>query len=281
MSFQAEISRINPTCFLFLIDQSTSMFDPIMGVPGNRKKAEFVAEALNKVIQNLVVLASKDVEVRRYYQIGVIGYGSNVGPALGGNLTGQELVWVDDIYANPLRVEERMKKESDGAGGFIEVKTKFPVWFDPVANGNTPMCQALKLVSDILDKWVQEHKLSYPPTVINLTDGEATDGDPRPVAERLKSMSTSDGNVVLLTLHVSSNQSSQQNFFPNNTETLPDEPSKVMYEMSSPLTKQMMKTAEELLGKPLQEGAKGIVYNAEIAGVVQALDIGTRPANLR
>ena len=73
MPYEAEISRTNPTCFLFLIDQSTSMMDPIMGVIGNDRKADLVADALNNVIQHLVVLASKDVDVRRYYQIGVIG----------------------------------------------------------------------------------------------------------------------------------------------------------------------------------------------------------------
>ena len=281
MPYQAEISRVNPTCFLFLIDQSISMLNPIMGVPGNQRKAEFVADVLNNFIQNLVVLASKDVDVRRYYQIGVIGYGSSVGPALGGNLTGRELVWVDEIYSNPLRIEERMKKESDGAGGFIEVKTKFPVWFDPIANGNTPMCQVLQIACDYLSKWVQEYKFSYPPTVINLTDGEATDGDPRPFAEAIRSISTTDGNTVLLTLHVSSSPYSQQIFFPNSTEILPDDASKVMFEMSSLLTPNMMKTAEELLGTPLSPGAKGIVYNSQISGIVQALEIGTRPANLR
>lgn len=281
MSYQAEISRSNPTCFLFLIDHSSSMAAPIMGVPGNPRKAEFVADALNKVIHNLVVLASKDVEVRKYYQVGVIGYGSSVGPALGGNLTGKELVWVDELYANPLRIENRIKKEPDGAGGIIEVQNKFPVWFDPMANGSTPMCQALQLSHDILARWVAENKLSFPPTVINLTDGESTDGDPRQPAEALTNLSTSDGNVVLLTVHVSSNQYSQQAFFPNTTEVLPDEASKVAFEMSSALPPSMMKTASELLGTPLSEGARGIVYNAEISGIVQALEIGTRPANLR
>jgi hypothetical protein len=281
MTYQAEISRANPTCFLFLIDQSTSMMEPIMGVPGNPRKAEFVADALNRVIQNLVVLASKDVEVRNYYQIGVIGYGSTVGPALGGNLTGKELVWVEEIYSNPLRVEDRVKKESDGAGGFIEVNTKFPVWFDPVANGNTPMCQALKLAESVLSKWVDENRMSFPPTVINLTDGEANDGDPREPAEAIKALSTSDGNVIFLTLHASSNNAFQPAVFPNNTEVLPNDAAKVMFEMSSTLPEHMHKYAEELSEQSFAEGAKGIVYNAGIAEIVRALDIGTRPANLR
>src|SRR5664279_764112 len=98
MAYESEISRSNPTCFLFLVDHSTSMVDPIMGVPGNPRKAQFAADALNKVIQSLVVSASKDVDVRRYYQIGVLGYGASVTSLLGGELQGQDLVWIDEIY---------------------------------------------------------------------------------------------------------------------------------------------------------------------------------------
>ena len=281
MAYQAEISRVNPTCFLFLIDQSGSMADPIMGVPGNLRKAEVVADALNRCIQNLIVKASKDVDVRRYYQIGALAYGGTSGTALGGSLAEQELVWVDDLYLNPTRIEEREKKESDGAGGFIQVKTKFPVWIDPVAAGQTPMCDALRRVKRILEQWVDEHPNAYPPTVINLTDGEANDGDPRTAAEALKSLATSDGNVVLMTLHVSSNEFSKQIFFPNSAEGLPDGPSKIMYELSSPLTDNMLRTAKEVLGADLAEGARGIVYNGPIDKIVMALEIGTRPANLR
>ncbi len=281
MAYESEISRSNPTCFLFLIDHSTSMTDPIMGIPGNPKKAQFVADALNKVIQSLVVSASKDVDVRRYYQIGVLGYGFGVSSLLGGDLQGQDLAWIDEIYQNPLRIEERVKKESDGAGGVIEVNRKFPVWVDPVARGQTPMCAALERAVEILRPWVAEHQLSYPPTVINLTDGESNDGDPRKPAEALKGLATSDGNAILLTVHASSNQFAQQIFFPGSDADVPDHASKVMFEMSSPLPRQMRQTAQDLLGVGLQESAKSMVYNADIAGIVQALEIGTRPANLR
>jgi uncharacterized protein YegL len=281
MSYSAEISRANPTCFVFLVDHSTSMVDPVMGTPGNPRKAEFVADALNKVIQSLIVSASKDMDIRRYYQIGVLGYGSVVQTILTGSLAGQELVWVDDLYQNPLRIDERLKKEPDGVGGYIEVKTKFPVWVTPVASGSTPMCAALEKAYEILNIWTQEHPFSYPPTVINLTDGESNDGDVRKPAEALKGLATADGNVVLLTVHASSNQFSQQVFFPSSEEILPDRASKVMFEMSSELTPRMRETAQELLHVNLEEGAKGIVYNADIAGIVQALEIGTRPANLR
>ena len=281
MAYKAEISRGNPTCFFFLIDQSSSMVDPIMGVQGNPRKAEFVADALNKVIQTLIVTASKDLEIRNYYQIGAIGYGNVVGSAFSNLYGEQELVWVDELYKKPLRIDERMKRESDGAGGIIQVPTKFPIWIDPTANGRTPMCEALDRTKNILEKWVKEHPMSFPPTVINLTDGEANDGDPRIAAQALRDLQTSDGNVILLTVHVSSSPFSQQIFFPGVKEGLPDEPSKVMFDMCSPLTESMIKTAEDLLQIKLDKDAKGFVYNSGIEGIVSALEIGTWPANLR
>lgn len=278
MPYSAEISRTNPTCFLFLVDHSTSMQDPIMGVPENPKKSEFAADAINKVIQSLIVSASKDMDIRRYYQIGVLGYGFEVTSQLVGKLAGENLAWVDTVYENPLRIEERLRKESDGAGGFIEVTTKFPVWVNPISRGQTPMCAVLAMAIDILRQWTEEHPDSFPPTVINLTDGESNDGDPRPFVEELKSLSTNDGNVSLLTVHISSNAYASQVFFPDSETHLPDHFSKKMFAMSSHLTPNMQKTAGELLDIELNDQSRGFVYNADIAGIVQALEIGTRPA---
>jgi hypothetical protein len=280
MPYEAEISRSNPTCFLFLVDHSTSMQDPIMGIPGNPKKSQFAADAINKVIQSLVVSASKDMEIRRYYQIGVIGYGLEVKSLMTGFFEGVDLAWVDEIYEHPVRIEERIWNEEDENGNISEVKTKFPVWVEPVNRGQTPMCAALKKAIEIISQWVQEYPNSYPPTVINLTDGESNDGDARIPAEELRNLSTLDGNTILLTVHASSNPYSQQIFFPDNQESLPDHFSKNMFQMSSILTPNMRKTSSEILDIILSEKSRGFVYNADITGVVQALEIGTRPANL-
>ena len=66
MPYSAEISRVNPSCFLFLIDQSGSMSDPFGGQAG-RKKAEGVADAINRLLQNLVIKCAKSEGVRDYY----------------------------------------------------------------------------------------------------------------------------------------------------------------------------------------------------------------------
>jgi hypothetical protein len=280
MAYEAEINRANPTCFLFLVDHSTSMQDPVMGIPGNPKKSEFVADAINKVIQSLVVSASKDLEVRRYYQIGAMGYGFEVKSLLSGDLAGNDLAWVDEVYEHPLRIEDRIWKYLNEDGEEVEETTKFPVWVEPVSRGQTPMCAVFHKAAEILGQWVQDHPESYPPTVINLTDGEANDGDAKLAADELKQLSTSDGSISLLTVHASSNPYAQQIFFPETEAVLPDHFSKKMYAVSSILTPNMVSTASELLGVQINHNARGFVYNGDIAGIVQALEIGTRPANL-
>lgn len=282
MSYEAEISRVNPTCFFFLIDQSSSMLDPIMGVQGNPSKADFVSDAINKVIQSLVVTASKDTDVLRYYQIGALGYGAKISSPFDYFSGNQELVWIDDLASKPLRIEDREKIAPDGAGGVTKLPTKFPVWIESFAYGWTPMCEALGKTKTILEAWVNSHPNAYPPTVINFTDGEANDdGDPTAIAQELKTISTKDGGSLLFTLHVSSNQSSNAIVCPHIDELLPDVASKRMFEMSSPLTSNMLSMAKEDYGIDMVEGAKAFVYNANIEQLVTMLDIGTRPANLR
>src|SRR5947209_14733564 len=154
MPYTAEISRSNPSCFLFLIDQSGSMDDAFGAGESNRKKADGVADAINRLLQNLVIKCAKSEGVRDYYEVGVIGYGSNAGPAFGGSLAGKDLVPISEIADNPARVEERTKKVDDGAGGLVDQTVKFPVWFDPQSKGGTPMVAALSRARDILSGWL-------------------------------------------------------------------------------------------------------------------------------
>ncbi|MBI3977313.1 MAG: VWA domain-containing protein [Chloroflexi bacterium] len=280
MPYSAEISRRNPTCFLFLVDQSGSMADPFGSGGANIQKAGFVADALNRTLQNLVIACAKDERSRDYFWVGVVGYGAGVGPAFSGNLAGQGLVPISAIADNPARVEERMRRESDGAGGIIEVPFKFPVWFDPKAVGGTPMCQALDLAQTTLAKWIGEHPDAFPPVVLHITDGESTDGDPTGAAGKVMSLSTSDGDVLLFNLHASSRKASPVSF-PSSEAQLPaDDFAYLLFRLSSPLPPHML-VATQATGHDAVEGARGFVFNAGIDEVADFLRIGTQPANLR
>ncbi len=134
MAYSAEISRTNPSCFIFVIDQSGSMSDAFGAGEANQRKADGVADAINRLLQNLVIKCAKEEGIRDYFHVGVIGYGAQVGPAFSGALAGRDLVPISEVGNCPARVEQRTKKTPDGAGGLVEQQVRFPIWFEPVAN---------------------------------------------------------------------------------------------------------------------------------------------------
>jgi hypothetical protein len=279
MPYTAEISRTNPSCFLFLIDQSGSMDDPFGVGETPRKKADGVADAINRLLQNLVIKCAKSEGVRDYYYVGVLGYGANTGVAFSGALAGKELVPVSELADNPARIEERTKKVDDGAGGLVDQTVKFPVWFDALGHGGTPMCEALSRTKAILAAWLQDHPSCFPPIVINITDGESTDGDPTAAAEALKGLSNDDGNVLLFNVHISS-QPAGSIEFPDDATVLADKHAELLFRLSSVLPDYMRSVASQE-GFTVSDGSRGFVFNGELVSVIRFLDIGTRPSNLR
>jgi hypothetical protein len=273
MPYTAEISRANPTCFLFLIDHSGSMDDGWGGDP-SKKKADELAVIINRLIQNLVLRCTEGDFIKDRYSIGVIGYGATVEPAFGGKLVGQEIWPVSLIGNSPLRIDERLMKVSDGAGGIIEQNVKFPIWFDPVAVNGTPMCQAFNRAKEIITNWVNEHPSCYPPTVVNITDGESTDGDPTSIAENIKSISSTDGNVLLYNLHISS-QKANPIEYPSSKDNLIDQYAKMLFEISSILPPNTRNEAQKEHYE-ITESSRGFVFQADMVSVIQFLDIGTR-----
>ena len=280
MSYKAEISRDNPSCFLFLIDQSKSMDDKLSIGDETTRKANGVADSINRWLQELSIKCAKSDGVRDYYNVGVIGYGKKVGPSFVGPLEGRELIPISEIADNPARVDDRTKKVPDGAGGLVEQSTRIPVWFDPVANGGTPMCQAAGEAKRILESWIGEHPDSFPPIVINITDGASTDGNPTEHLQSLMDLSTSDGNVMLFNIHLSGNRNAKPVSFSDSPDNLPDGYSKMLFQTASPLTPTMRGLAKEH-GFDTSEDSRCFVLNADMVLLVQAIDIGTRPSNVQ
>jgi hypothetical protein len=255
------------------------MQDAISGGEASQRKCDVVADALNRLLSELVIKCAKEEGVRDYFHVGVIGYGANVGPALGGPLAGRELVPLSEVAASPASLETRSKKVADGAGGLVDQEVKFPIWVSPVGNGGTPMCQAIARAQSIIGEWLNEHPGCFPPVALNLTDGESTDGDPSLPAENLRTLASADGNVLLFNLHVSSGQTEPVGF-PDSDVGLPNTYAKTLFNMSSLLPEHMRAYAQQQ-GYAVSEGTRGFVFNANIAAVIQFLDIGTRATDLR
>jgi uncharacterized protein YegL len=280
MSNVAEISRDNPSCFLFLIDQSGSMEDEIAIGSEVQQLANGVADSINMWLQELSIKCAKSEGVRDYYSVGVLGYGKKVAPGFVGALAGRELIPISEIADNPARLDERTKKVPDGAGGIVDQSVRIPVWFEPVAEGGTPMCRAAGEAKRILQDWIAEHPDSYPPTVIHITDGESTDGNPTSPLQELTDLSTSDGNVMLFNIHLSAKENAESVTFSDSPDDLPDTYSRMLFETASLLNPTMRALAKEH-GFDTSEESRCFVLNGDLVLLVQAIDIGTRPSNVQ
>lgn len=149
-----------------------------------------------------------------------------------------------------------------------------PVWLDPVSDGGTPMVRALQVATKVVTAWTARFRDSFPPIVINLTDGVSTDGDPRQAAAALRSTRTDDGQVLLFNVHLSGGPVGEV-AFPSSAKSLPDAYATMLFEMSSELPAQLAEAAG-VAGYRIGPGARGFLYNAKAVAVTEFLDIGTR-----
>ncbi len=245
-------------------------------------KSRVLAETLNRLIQDVILRCAKEEGVRDYFHIGVIGYGEKVDSLLG---PGSEpsgtfvLTPISVLAEQPLRLEKRVRHVADGAGGIVERSTVVPVWIDPHAKNGTPMCHALALAHEAVLAWIDGHPDAFPPVIVNITDGESTDGDPLLHADKLRREGTSDGEVLLFNIHLSESEADPI-LFPDSLSRMPDAYARLLYRMSSPLPSPIRDTARHE-GFKLGPDARGFLFNADPSALVRFLEIGTRPANLR
>lgn len=248
------------------------MADPVSGDMPMRK-AEFVADVVNHTLHDLVIRCTKTEEIRNYYYVSVIGYGRRVGPAFGGPLEKREQVSIAEVADYPLHIKTSYKRVPDGAGGWVEIPVRCPVWVQPVADGMTPMCEALAEVKDILQSWLSEHPRGFPPTVLHLTDGESSDGNPIQLGQQIISLKTDDGPVLLFNCHISSHRGSKIEY-PTDEASLADGYARTLFQISSPLPRSFLSAAAQL-GVTAVESSRGFVFNADPSSIVQFYEIGT------
>ena len=270
--YSAQITRANPTCIILLIDQSGSMADPFSG-DSSRKKADFVAEVVNHTLHDLVIRCTKTEEVRNYYHVAVIGYGRVVGTCFSGPLRARNLVPISEVADYPLQVKSSYKRVSDGAGGWVEIPVRYPVWIHPTADGKTPMCEALAKAKEIVEQWLMAHPRGFPPTILHLTDGESSDGDPYEIGQQLMSLGTDDGACLLFNCHISTRRSAKVEY-PTAENSLPDGFARSLFQISSRLPGNFLAAAAQL-GVNAAEGSRGFVFNGDPSSIVQFYEIGT------
>jgi hypothetical protein len=288
MPYKSQITPGNPTLLVFLLDRSGSMQQPFERLdPGVSKdpkltKAQGLAQAINDTLENLTMQCA-DPETGatlRLYDIAILGYGGSqeksVTPALGGALAGRTIVSIEDIYNYPLR---RTPTSRPARFGTNIVTDSISEWIEPLAEGNTPMFEALAQAKDLVQNWIAQHPKAYPPIIINISDGQPTDVAPPQTIESITSeimqLSTSDGNVLLFNALLSSLPNAPI-YYPDLEDRLPSSDAKLLFRISSIIPPPMRELAMKIHSNlNLTEKSRGMVFQASFKDLYQFLQTGT------
>lgn len=283
--YKAHITRQQKTLFVFLIDRSGSMDEKVVFNGSNTTKAAAVAQAANLFIEELINRSYRDEGIRDYYDIAIVGYNdSNVTPLLCSSSS--NFTSVSALARLPVNSESVLIKRISPNGETLMSSCERKQWISSIASGDTPMHAAFGYTEGILKKWCRrsENANSFPPIVINITDGEASDADfeiMKEVAQRIKNCSTNDGNVLLFNIHISSGNDNNKTLkFPSLDEELPyNRYTKFLFEISSTLPEFYNSIIEET--KPLgsKPPYKAMCYNCLADSLIRVLSIGSVSIN--
>ena len=137
------------------------------------------ASVVNGAVVRAIVRSTVGTNGKDYCYFSLIGYrpGSHASPVLAGALAGKWAASKSDLPANGEYVPLSVLAD----GGSYQLMEKS--WLSPVADGTTPMADAFGIAEIIVKEWIDQRPDTFPPIVINVTDGKWTTTDPAPVVE--------------------------------------------------------------------------------------------------
>jgi hypothetical protein len=140
------------------------------------------------------------------------------------------------------------------------------------------MCQAVAVAGAHVYEWANAHPDSFPPIIINITDGMVTDSPYEGAsleewAQRLVNIQTSDGPTLFFNIFLSP-AGSNGVLFPATDYGLP-EPGPQLFRISSMLPPPMIANAQST-GTTVEPGARGFGFNADATMLVRFLEVGTK-----
>ncbi|KSA13481.1 vWA domain-containing protein [Maribacter dokdonensis] len=266
-------SSATPGYIIFLVDQSGSMSE---NYGEGKNKSEFTALVINRTINELINTNMDGEKVKDRLFISMIGYGGS------GSLA------VDDIRSDylssfadsPIRMESLKKKVSDGAGGLIEIDEQMPIFIEPVANGLTPMAEALSFAKELINGWLTKKPENPAPVIINISDGLPYTGGSSvdtsksiSVSKEIMSINSIDGNPLLFNCHLGDGGAKVCEFAESESE-ISDDQAKFLFNISSKVPESYKQAAVK---QDLKVGteSRGFVSNADPDLFIKFINFGS------
>lgn len=238
--YAMKVSKKNPGLIVANLDNSTSTADSF---PGTTDAIyvwiiRFMAIILMELLARCTTVQGGQAVIKPRYYTSFVIYGSN--PAFWGDS-------ILDIETTVMRYNESGKSFGLNAG-----------------SGGTDTEAAFEQTYALLRKAVTEERFkdSFPPMVFHLTDGESAT-DASAVAEKIKQLSTSDGNVLIVNAYIgtqtSLNYNGPEDFtgYTTEQEAGPKEDNIRLFRMSSEMPETIFRNlVDEGIFPNLRPGAR-------------------------
>lgn len=247
---------------------------------GNRKmsKAQALTIISSALITELIDRCRRTDGLRNYYDIAIVGYGDDKVEMLLGD---EGFVAIDALARRttiPLTLQYELQQEEQ----VKVIEQTIPAWFEDKAEGNTPMYEALLRVKELVEEWCgrEQNRESFPPIVINISDGEISDGsygEMMDITSLIRRQATNHGNTLLLNIHLESNSDLHSLIFPTEQELIGATTAmQMMAEASSSMPEIFNAEIIKLKGGGAKPPFKAMGYNANILEVISIMNIGSR-----
>lgn len=274
-NYSKQWSTATPGYLIFLIDQSQSM-----GQIWKDQKtfAQYTVEIINQTINELIATNAAGESVKNRVFISLIGYGGN------NSIKNLRSDYLSNYAEKPLRIENFVKKVSDGDGGFIEMDIEMPIFLEPEAFGVTPMSGAFELAYKLIQGWITKKNDNPVPVIINVSDGKPEAGEEElnkievkktiSTATDIMKLETLDGYPLIFNVHIAKGAGEIQ--FPEFEFDLnDDEMAQLLFKISSSVPQVYKQAAKDLKLNNISENAKGFISNASPETLLKFINFGS------
>lgn len=276
--YERPITRTSRTAFIIALDLSGSMSESTHTVNGTTTKADAVSRIVNGLLFDLIEKARRNYRVHDYYDIAVIGYS---GRGIESLLSDDWFLTVEQLDKMPYILRE-YREELIYPNGVPTIRqVKYPCWINPQAEGQTPLYGAFLQIYELAERWCSDprNRNGFPPTIFNITDGEASDADApeiRDICRRIRLLGTTDGEVLLLNIHLSTDTRIPALLFPTEQEYRGMGPyARLLFDCSSTIPKPLEEYIRQMKRTDEPGPFRGMSYNCSLHETVSILNIGS------
>ena len=312
--YDNKITSAEPTLMVFLIDQSASMSETMVkteqGEPYSISRIAkiisdtFLYDAFRRCMRGNVF--------KPYIDLAVIGYGTNqpgTYPTPAGIHSALPQIPLEQFPFSVTKLADAVIKKNDINPDVVPLVPKPKLeWIEERADSNvTPMLAAFTKAKEIVEKWLPDHQTSFPPIVINISDGAPNDdpsleqkyqeagekgwtrlGDISQTSlimqsKAIQDIGTDNGKCLVLNAHISASEARHKEiFYPSSVKEAEniDSLAKIMFEMSSTIPDSLHEYGTKTMKIPLEPNARFFVFNADITSLLTFMQFGTSQANL-